>query len=449
MIHLKKEGKLRRNISLLEGITYVIAYVIGTGIFLKPAIVLANTGSSATAIIIWVLGGLITMCGALTISEIAAYIPKVGGLYTYLIELYGNTIGFLFGWIEIIVGGPGGIAAVAIAFATFATYFIPMSDTGVKYFAVFSLLIIVILQIVSTKLSMQIQVAATIAKLLPIAAIVIFGLVKGNVPQYINFSAIGGFKAGGTGIALLGVLWAYDGWVATCNLGEELVHAEKNLPRAIILGVIFVIGVYVLFNIVIFKTLPTSSIVASKSVGIDVSQKLFGTAGTTLVALGMLVSSLAALNAQVVGGARTAFAMAQRKQIFKYKVLSHVNPKFDTPVNSILFQSILAVIFIILGTFNTITNLVIFVIWIFFTLGIFGIFILRKRYPRKKKLYRVPLYPLIPILGGLGGCYLIFVTVRDSLEGSVLGIVLTLVGLPMYFYCKNTYSHGDSGNSRA
>lgn len=436
---IKECGKLKRNLGLVEGIAYVVGFVIGTGIFLKPTVVLMNMGSSGSALSIWIIGGLISMCGALTVSEIAAYIPKVGGLYTYLVELYGDVIGFLYGWVQSVISSTGGSAAMAIAFATFATYFVPLSSWGIKGLAIFTLLLIVIMQIISTKFSMQMQTVATIGKLAPMAAIIIFGLVKGTAGD-ISFATDGITKGAGTGVALLGVLWAYDGWMSTCTLGDEMINPEKNLPKSIILGLSFVIGVYVLFNIAIFNVLPASVVSTSKSIGVDVSIKLFGPTGTTLITIGMLLSSFAALNAQLAGGVRIAFAMGQRKQLPKYQVLSRVNPKLDTPINSILFETVISIIFILLGSFNTITDLCIFSIWIFFTFGIFGIFILRKKYPRNEKLYKVPLYPIIPILGVLGGCYLIFVTIRDSFTSSLLGIGLTLLGLPIYFYCKKKYS---------
>ena len=339
----KKNGKLKRNLGLVEGMAYVIGFVIGTGIFLKPAVVLTNMGSAGSALAIWVIGGLISMCGALTISEIAAYIPKIGGLYTYLVELYGDVVGFLYGWVQCIISSPGGSAAMAIAFATFATYFVPLGNWGVKLLAIFTLLLIVVLQIISTKLSMQMQTVATIGKLVPMAAIIIFGLYKGTVGD-ISFMTDGITKGAGTGVALLGVLWAYDGWMQTCTLGDEMVNPEKNLPKSIILGLSFVIVVYALFNIAIFNVLPVSAVAASKNIGVDVSIKLFGSVGTTFITIGMLLSSFAALNAQLAGGVRIAFAMGQRKQLPKYRVLSHVNPKLDTPINSILFQTIIAII---------------------------------------------------------------------------------------------------------
>ena len=431
----QEEGKLKRNLGLRDGIVYVIGFVIGTGIVLKPSVVLANTGSSAAALTIWIVGGLISMCSALSISEIAAYIPKVGGLYTYLVELYNDLIGFLYGWIEVMVSSTGGTAALAIACATFTTYFIPMNNWQMKLCAILYILLVVIIQIISTKLSLQMQGIATIGKLIPIAAIIIFGLVSGTAHD-ISFATAGISKGAGTGVALLGVLWSYDGWMNTCTLGDEMIHPEKNLPKAIIIGLSVVIVVFALFNIAIFNVMPASQVATSESIGVDVSKKLFGQGGTILLAIGMLLSSFAALNAQLASGVRVAFAMGEKKQLPKYEFLNQVNPKLGTPVNSIIFQTVISIIFILLGNFNSISDLCMFVIWIFFTLGVLGIFILRKKYPRKEDLYQVPLYPIIPIIGGLGGLYIIILTIRDSFKGSMLGLALTLIGIPVYFFLQ-------------
>ncbi len=431
----EKSPQLKRNIKLFEAILFVIGFVIGSGIFLKPSVVLKNTGSSGGALMVWILGGLMSLCAALTISEIAAYIPKIGGLYTYLAELYGDVIGYLYGWVEGIISSPGSCAALAISFATFSTFFIPMSGIQQKMLAILMVFLIVAAQVISTKFGVWLQTLSTIGKLIPLAAIIIFGLLNGSAHDISMVNV--GVKGAGIGAALLGVLWAYDGWLNTCTLGAEIEKPEKNLPKTIIIGVIFVILVYALFNIAIFNSLPASQVVASEKIGIDVSKILFGGGGAAFITIGMMVSVFGALNAQMACGTRIAFAMAKNKQLPAAKALSVVNPKLFTPVNSLIFQGILSVIYILTGSFNSITDLVIFSIWIFFTLGVFGVFILRKKVTHDVKLYRVPLYPITPILGIIGGVYLMYSTLRGSFSQAMLGIGLTLIGLPVYYYCKN------------
>lgn len=438
----EKSPELKRNIKLFEAILFVIGFVIGSGVFLKPAVVLKNTGSSGGALLVWILGGLMTLCAALTISEIAAYIPKIGGLYTYLAELYGDVVGYLYGWVEGIISSPGSCAAIAISFATFATFFIPMSGMQQKLLAIIMVALIVAAQIIATKFGVWLQTLSTIGKLIPLAAIIIFGLISGSAHD-ISMVNVGAGQGAGFGAALLGVLWAYDGWLNTCTLGAEIEKPEKNLPKTIIIGVLFVIVVYALFNIAIFNVLPATQVVTSEKIGVDVSMKLFGNGGAAFITIGMMISVFGALNAQMACGTRIAFAMAKNKQLPAAKALSAVNPKLFTPVNSLIFQGLLSVLYILTGTFNSITDLVIFSIWIFFTLGVFGVFILRKRVQHNDKLYKVPFYPITPILGIIGGVYLMYSTLTGSFKQAMLGIGLTLIGLPVYYYCKNKNEKAD------
>lgn len=428
---------LKKSIKPFEAILYVIGFVIGSGIFLKPSSVLNNAGSTAGALMVWVVGGLIAITAALTIGEIGAYIPKTGGMHAYLTELYGDKFGFLYGWTESIIACPGSSAALAIAFATFATFFLPMNNWQTKGFALLMIVLIAIAQIISTRFGVWLQTISTIGKLVPIIVLVVFGLMHGTVHDLSFVSTgLGLAKGGGFGVALLGVLWAYDGWLAVCTLGGEMKHSEKNLPIAIISGVAFVILVYILFNIAIFRVLPVATVATTKSVGVAASIKLFGNSGTIFITIGMLLSVFGALNAQMSVGTRYFFSLGMRDQIPGSKFLSAVDSKSETPINSILIHSIIAILFILTGTFNSITNLVIFTIWIFYTIGIAAIFVLRKRVPRNPKLYKVPFYPLTPIIGITGGAYMLLSTIKNSFGPAMLGICLALLGLPFYYWHK-------------
>lgn len=432
---------LKRNIKLYEGILFVIGFVIGSGIFMKPSVVLQNTGSSGGALSMWIAGGIISLCAALSIAEIAAYIPKLGGLYTYLSDIYGNVFGFEYGWVEAIISSPGGSAAMAIAIATLMTYFIPMDGTQQKIFAIALVVFIIILNIIATKCGVWLQTIATAGKLIPIVAIMIWGVARGGAHD-INFVNIG-VAGKGLGVALLGVLWAYDGWINTCTLGEEMEKPERNLPISIISGVLFVMVVYAFFNISIFNTLSAGKVVASSKIGVDVSNILFGRGATAFITGGMIISILGALNAQEICGTRIALAMGEKRELLGGKILGAVNPKLRTPINSLIMEGIITIIFVLGGTFNSLSDLTIFVIWIFFTMGVIGVFILRKRIPRDNKLYKIPLYPLTPIIGIIGGCYLTYATITESFKSAMLGIGLTLIGLPIYYYCRKKKSSND------
>ena len=420
---------MKKSINLVQGLSIVVGMIIGSGIFLKPAIVLKDAGNPIMALAAWILGGIITLASALTIAEIASNIPRAGGLYTYLEELYGERWGFLLGWVQTVISYPASVAAQAIAFSIYASYFIPMTDWQQRLLGIGVLALLLLLNILSTRCGAVIQVIATVGKLIPIAAILIVGLING-----VSDGALGVRSGliGNTGTAILGTLWAYDGWISVTNMAGEMKNPKKNMPRAIIIGMILVIAVYALFNVVIFNTLSADVLADTEKVGIDVSVALFGEKGATFLTAGIMVSVFGALNGYLMTAARVPHAMAERRMLPASSILGKINKRFDTPANSLILQAALAVIYICTGTFNTLTDLLVFVLWIFFTLGVFGIFILRRRKMSSKEGYRVPLYPVVPAIGVAGGAFILVSTLIDSPIRSLIGIGITLVGIPVY-----------------
>lgn len=433
-----QNNTLKKSVTFIEAMAIVVGMIIGSGIFLKPSIVLKNAGTPLLSILAWVAGGIITLASALSVAEIAAAIPKSGGLYTYLEELYGSVFGFLLGWVQTIISYPASIAAQAIAFATYSNYFLPMDPMQQKLLAVAVLAFILVMNIIATKCGGVIQTLATIGKLIPIAAIILFGVLSSAAP---GFSGIQTAASGtGFGVAILGTLWAYDGWISVTNMAGELKNPEKTLPKVISIGVIFVIIVYVSFNIAIFKTLPYKVIIASKTPGADAAKVLFGNGGGAFITAGIMVSVFGALNGYLMTAARVPQAMGQKNQFPFSNILGKVNSKFETPANALIFQSILAVVYIFSGTFNTLTDLLVFVLWIFFTMGVFGVFLLRKKMPPEKGRYKVPFYPVTPIIGIVGGIYILVSTLITAPARSFVGIGITLIGLPVFYYINRKKS---------
>ena len=271
-------------------------------------------------------------------------------------------------------------------------------------------------------------------KLIPVAAIIGFGVFSTLVPDFTQ--AGGGMSATGFGAAILSTLWAYDGWIGVTNMAGELKNPGKNLPKVIALGVSFVVLVYALFNLAIFKVLPYETVVASATPGAEAAVALFGQGGATFITIGIMVSVFGALNGYLMTAARVPLAMGKQDKLPFSRVLGKLHPKFQTPCNALILQCVLAAAYILSGSFNTLTDLLIFVLWIFFAMGVFGVFLLRKKHPDKKGPYRVPLYPLTPIVGVLGAAYILGSTILSSPGQSLVGIGLTLIGLPVYYYKK-------------
>jgi APA family basic amino acid/polyamine antiporter len=425
---------LKKSITFIEAIAIVVGMIIGSGIFLKPGIVFNDAGSPIMGILAWVVGGIITLASALTIAEIASSIPKTGGLYVYLEELYGEVWGFLLGWVQTVISYPASGAALAIAFSTYATFFIPMSGFQQKLLAIGILVFVIIMNIIGTKYGGMIQTISTVGKLIPIVAIIIFGLISGKAHDFRSIAVM--TEGAGFGAAILGTLWAYDGWIGVTNIAGELKNPAKDMPKAIIIGVTSVIFIYALISTAMVNVMSMENIVASVTPASDVAIVLFGNGGAAFITAGIMISVFGAMNGYLLTGARVPLAMGQRKQLPYSAQLGKIHKSFGTPTNALILEGVLAIIYIFSGTFNTLTNLLIFVLWIFFVMGVFGIFILRKKIPAEKRPYKVPLYPFIPMVGILGGAYILYSTIVSAPLNSIIGIGIALAGLPIFYYLK-------------
>lgn len=429
------QQNLKKSITFSQAISIVVGVIIGSGIFLKTGVVFQSAGSPYMGVIAWFVGGIITLTSALTIAEISSAIPETGGIYTYLKVLYGDVWAFLLGWVQTIIAYPASAAALAIAFTTFATFFIPLTNIQQKLLAIFILLFVVTMNIIATKFGGMIQLISTIGKLVPLVVIIVFGLIKGTANDF-SFISTTTAPSLGFGAALLGTLWAYDGWAGVTTIAGELKNPSKELPRAIILGVSSVIGVYVIFNLALLKILPMDEIIQSSKPASDAATILFGQNGATFVTIGILISVFGALNGYILTGARVPLAMGQKGQLPFSNFLKQVHPKFNTPANSLIVISLLAILYILSGSFNTLTDLTIFILWIFFIMTVAGIFVLRRNKSIPKAEYRVPMYPVVPLIGILGGSYILYSTLISSPVNSLIGIGISLLGLPFYLYLE-------------
>ncbi|ABS33857.1 APC family permease [Clostridium botulinum] len=430
-----KEENLQKNLGLFDAIAIVIGMVIGSGIFFKPAIVFKNAGSPMLGILAWLVGGLITIASGLTIAEIAAAIPKTGGIFVYIKELYGEKFAFLIGWVQSIVYIPGSAAALSIILSIQITSFIPLTAIEQKVLAIVFIIFIMILNIISTKLVSKMQGIISIAKLIPIIAIIALGFIKGTAKgDILNISSSS--TVSGFGAALLGTLWAYDGWISVGNMAGELKNPKKDLPRSIIIGLGTTIVVYVLINLALINIMPMSAIITSEKPASDAAVVLLGSTGAKIISAGILISIFGALNGYLMTGVRIPLAMSQDRSIPFSKYFSKVHEKSGTPVNAFIFETVLACLYVLSGSFNVLTDLVMFVLWLFFTMAVAGIFVLRTKFKHLDRPYKVPLYPLVPLIGIIGSSYIIISTLITNTFYALCGIGITLLGLPVYSYIK-------------
>lgn len=429
-------NKLSRSLGLLQAIAIVVGTTIGSGVFFKPAKVFYHGGSFTGGILAWVIAGFITICAALTTAEIATAIPKTGGMYAYIKELYGDAVAFLLGWAQTLIYTPATVAAMSVMFSTFFAELVPLSKGSQIILSIAVVTIMVISNSLSVKIGGNVQSVATFLKLIPLALMILTGLFLGKInPVAVSYKA-DIFKGSlGFGSAIIACLWAYDGWNTVANMGGEMKNPAKDLPKSMIIGLSIITSVYVLLNVAIARVIPLNTIIQNEGTAVKIAaDTVMGPIGSLIISVGILISLYGSLNGYFLSGVRVPYAMAENNLLPFSNKLSKVN-KLKSPIVANILILVLTVLYILSGTFNTLTNLVVFVLWIFFTLMVCGIFIIRKR-EDLVSTYRVPFYPIIPILGIAGGLYILYSSFMDDYKLALIGVAITLSGLIVYFYKK-------------
>lgn len=426
---------MKNKISLWTAISIIVGCVIGSGVFVKPGRVLQATGDSNSALMAWLIGGLITLAGGLTLAEIASRIPKTGGIYTYIEELFGKPWAFVSGWVQSIIYGPAISAAVSLYFGSLLVQLIGVDVALTKPIALITLALLTLLISYSTSYGTLLQNGITFVKLLPIVAIGLGGLVLGEAPIF-NMNLSSPVEGGGMGVAILATLWAYDGWVQVANLGEYIESPSKNLPKAFIYGIFGVMFVYMLINISLFHILPVNEIASLNEKAASVAaETMFGSWAGKFLSLGIIISILGAVNGNILTMPMVPFAMSQIGLFPFSKTIGAINSKTNTPANAIIFKSSIAAIMILLLNPDRITDIAMFIMYVCYAVVFLGVFILRKKYgiPEKGN-YKIPLYPLIPIAASFGSLYVCYSMIAQNPLDGLIALGVALSGLPIYFW---------------
>lgn len=425
-----KNQKLAKSLGLFQAIMVVVGTTIGSGVFFKPAMVFKHGGGVTMGILAWVVAGLITLCAALTTAEIATAIPVTGGMYAYLKELYGERLAFMLGWAQSLIYTPATVAAISVMFSHYLGNMIGLNPSMTWILTLLCISIMVITNSMSLKVGAAVQSGATILKLIPLAVMAVAGLILGKIsPSTMSASTFTGGL--GFGSALIACLWAYDGWNNVANLGGEMKKPERDLPRSMIIGLGIIILVYVSINAAIARVLPLETIISQGDLAVKLAaDEVLGSTGSFLVSLGILISLYGSLNGYFLSGVRVPFAMGQGDLVPFSNQFAKLN-KAKAPIVSNLFVYVLAMIYALTDSFTVLTNLVVFILWVFFVLMVFGVFILRRR-KDLTPTYRVPLYPIIPAIGILGGLYILYSSFKENFLLSILGLIITALGLVVY-----------------
>lgn len=420
-------------LKIWSAISLVIGCVIGSGVFVKPGRVLVAAGDSNSAILAWILGGLISLAGGLTVAEIASRIPKTGGVYAYIEELYGKEIGFITGWVQTLIYGPGLMSALSLYFASLFSQFFNIADSSLKPIALITLFFLSSISAFGTRYSAWIQNATTLIKLLPIIAIGLVGLFLGN-ESFIGLNVIAPTQSAGMAAAVLSTLWAYDGWMQVSNIAGEIENPARNLPKAIVLGLITVIFVYLLVNLALFHTVNINDIaLLNEKAAAVAANTLFGSTGGSLLSLGILISIFGCLNGNILTMTRIPYAIALNDSFPFRQKFATLHPRFGTPVNSIVLKVFCSTTMILLLNPDRITDLAIFSMYIIYGMCFVGVFKIRKKYgvPEKGN-YRIPLYPVVPFIA-VGGCvFICYGMIQQNPLDAGVSVMIALSGYPVY-----------------
>ena len=443
-----ENNKLQKNLGFAAALSTVVGMVIGGGVFFKPQAVYTLTGGApGLGMLAWVIAGVMTIAAGLTAAEISAAIPKTGGMMVYIEEIYSKKLGFLTGWMQVVLFFPATIAALAVMFGQQSAGLIG-NDSLVLPITVGVILLISVLNSLGSKTGGLIQTVATVGKLIPLALIIVFGFIKGSGDNAILTPMVGeGVSTGGViGSLLVAILFAYDGWINVGAIAGEMKNPGKDLPKAIVGGLSLVMAVYLLINVAYLWVLPANELAQYSSPASAVAEAIFGPLGGKFITVGILISVFGALNGYLLTGPRILFTLGAQKSLPASNFFGSVN-KNGVPANATLTMGVISVLYALTGQFNLLTDLSMFAVWSFYVLTFVGVFKLRKDQPNLERPYKVPLYPFIPMIAIAGG---LFVVVSQLLLSgftntmiSLGGVVITLIGLPIYSFVQKSNSNNN------
>ncbi len=467
----KSDNTLIPTLGLFTTVSIIVGSVIGSGIFMKPALMASQLGSPQLLLLVWVGAGLLTLIGALTNAEIASMITATGGQYIFFQRIYGNFVAYIYGWAIFSVIQTGSIASIAYIFSTYMEYFtqlprlapeieqsvvlhlpfigsiFPLQNLGVKVLTMVLICSMTFINYLGVRFGGLIAGVLTTMKVVAMALLILASFVFGtgsaanfvtaapNAPHGINIIFL-------VVMATAGAFWTYDGWNNITYIAGEVKEPSRTIPRGLLIGMLIVIGVYVSINLAYLYILPVEAMAKSKLVASDVATAVFGSSGGAIIAACVLLSTFGTTNGTILASARVYFAMAREKMFFNS--IGNVHPRFRTPANALFLQAFWSCVLVLSGTFDMLTDMLIFVTWIFYALGAYGVFVLRKKMPDTPRPYKVWGYPYVPAIFVLFAAAYVVITLYNDvtaymnhtspLINSVFGLCLVATGLPFYYY---------------
>jgi amino acid transporter len=470
---MTSQPHLVRQIGLWSGVAVVVGSTIGSGIFKSPAGIAGKVPDPLWMLMVWVLGGVFVLCGALTLAEVGGAYPYSGGIYVYVREAFGRITGFLFGWAQLTLLRPSSVGALALAFGQYATRLTgrnpgsPGFDQIAAGLAVAAIIGVTIANVLGVKSGTAIQNITTVGKSLGLLVLIVLAVVIGLPHAGTHFASSGHtLSVPSFGLALVTVLWAYDGWADAGYVSGEMKDPRRNVPCSILLGTIFVIGIYLLANLGYLAVFSVDQMASSKVIAADAMSKLVGAGGVVFIIATVMVSTFGTLNGTVLTSPRVFFALAEDKLFFPQ--LAAVHPRFKTPHVSVILVGALGVLYVVVATafsgdkaFDALTDAFVISMLPFYALGVASVFVFRAR--RRKGLapvltsdslvdpvekghlethphvydppVRTPLYPLTPIVFIASTVYILVNSLLDteSRTPTLITLGVLVLGVPLYY----------------
>jgi basic amino acid/polyamine antiporter, APA family len=421
--------KLKRQFGLWTAIALLVGQVIAVGIFLTPAGMAKSVGSPFWLLVIWIVIGAMTLSGALCYGELAARFPEAGGSYVYLREIWGKPTAFLYGWMDLLVLDPGLTATFAVGLTSYFVYLVPLSPNGTRLFAISVVIVLGLINIWGAKISANVLKILTVLKIATLLFIIAFGFLSGfgNWSNFTPFFAVPIDTFGAFAGGIVGAFFAFAGWWEVTRIAGEVENPQKNLPKALAIGVVAITLIYILTSAVFFYLVPLGSVTTDETFAAQAGEVLFGKIGGVVFALIVVVSVLGTLVAYLMVSPRVYYAMA-RDGLF-FKSFGELHPRFGTPHRATIIQIILACILILSGTFEQIISYFFFVVVFFIALTVAGIFKIHKT---EFSGYKTFLYPLTPLFFlAITTIVLLLIAMKNPFQ-SFLGVAVVLCGLPVY-----------------
>ena len=432
-------SSLNRTLTLRDLILIVIGTVIGSGIFLVPGLVIKQTGGSiGVALLVWLAAGVLSLLGALTYGEMGASKPDAGGLYVYLRDALGPLPAFLYGWTMFYVIAAGSTATLAVAFTNYLGQFVTLSPIAGKIVAIAMILVVMLINVLGTREGANVQGVATAIKVGAILVMSVMLIAVGHgFAQTPNVwpAQWNGSLFAGVGLAMIGVLWAYEGWQYVTFSAGETKDPQRVFPLGIAIGTAAIIFIYVLANIGYIAALGADGAMKSERIAAESMALAFGPAAGKLIAATILVSMFSAANGITLTAPRLYYSMA-RDGVF-FARLAEVHPRFKTPAIAIVTSSVWAMVLAATGTFQSLLTYVVFVGWIFYAFGAIAIFVYRRREPNLARPFRTPGYPVTPILFVLSAAAIVINTIVTQPRNVIVALGLMVLGVPAYYMWRS------------